>query len=115
VSLADTVGAAEPAGIKPLFEQLIPAYPDITFGAHFHSRQDNMIPKIAAAYEAGCRRFDGALKGYGGCPMASDDLTGNTATEAMIVYFENKGLPLNINEQQLMACLAEASRIFPQH
>lgn len=89
-SLADTVGTADPDDISYIFSHLIPAYPEIEFGAHFHARPDHWESKIKAAYESGCKRFDSAAQGYGGCPMAEDELVGNIATENLIYYFRDK-------------------------
>jgi hydroxymethylglutaryl-CoA lyase len=91
ISLADTVGSAEPAIIRSVYEALIPQLPEVEIGAHFHATPSTWEGKIAAAYEAGCRRFDGALKGYGGCPFAKDELTGNVATENIIHFLEQNG------------------------
>ncbi|KAA5543495.1 beta/alpha barrel domain-containing protein [Adhaeribacter rhizoryzae] len=112
ISLADTVGLATPANIYYLFSELIPTFPDIAFGVHLHARPDNWEEKISAAYNAGCFRFDGALKGFGGCPMAKDDLVGNVATENLIRYFQNINLPLKLNEKALNAALAQAAAVF---
>jgi hydroxymethylglutaryl-CoA lyase len=89
-SLADTVGLASVTDIRSLFGQLIPAHTDLEFGAHFHTKPEDWKIKIEAAYEAGCRRFDGALLGYGGCPMAQDDLVGNMPTERLIDFLIEK-------------------------
>lgn len=105
ISLADTIGVSEPKNISTLFETLIPKFPHIEFGAHLHSTPDTIGEKVAAAYESGCRRMDGAIKGFGGCPMAKDDLTGNMATERMLDYFQSKqietGLDMNAFDQSL--------------
>jgi len=90
LSLSDTIGVSNPENISYLFSQLIPAYPEIEFGAHLHTQPHNWEEKVAAAYANGCLRFDGAIKGYGGCPMAKDDLTGNMATENMISYLKQQ-------------------------
>lgn len=87
LSLSDTVGTSTPEGIDYLFSNLIPKYPDIEFGAHLHTRPQDWHEKIDAAFRAGCRRFDGAIQGFGGCPMARDELTGNMPTEKMLSYF----------------------------
>lgn len=89
ISLADTVGTANPDDISYIFGHLIPAYPELEFGAHFHARPNEWDSKIFAAYENGCRRFDSAAKGYGGCPMAEDELVGNIATENLMAYFQD--------------------------
>lgn len=85
-SLSDTVGVAKTSDIEALFSTLIPQYPDLEFGAHFHTTPDSWREKTAAAYRSGCRRFDGAIMGYGGCPMAQDDLVGNMPTERLIEF-----------------------------
>jgi hydroxymethylglutaryl-CoA lyase len=99
VALSDTIGASTAATITPLFAELIPAFPAIEFGAHLHSTPDSWREKVEAAYQAGCRRFDGAIGGIGGCPMAADVLTGNMATENLLAFaLENSletGLDLN--------------------
>lgn len=95
LSLSDTIGSSTPDVISYLFSNLIPKYPHIEFGAHLHTTPDKWHEKIDAAYKAGCRRYDGAIQGFGGCPMAKDDLTGNMPTEKMLSYFttvkENTG------------------------
>ncbi len=98
VSLSDTTGVAEPGLITNLYETLLPAFPHLEIGAHFHSVPQRVTEKIKAAYEAGCRRFDGAMRGFGGCPMATDDLTGNLPTEALVAYFRSKNIDLGIDE-----------------
>ena len=97
VALSDTIGASTPATIAPLFTELIPAYPGIEFGAHLHTTPDSWHEKIAAAYEAGCRRFDGAIGGIGGCPMADDHLTGNMATENLLAYLHEHRISTGLN------------------
>jgi hydroxymethylglutaryl-CoA lyase len=112
ISLADTIGRARPADIAYLFEALVPAFPQVRFGAHFHARPNDWQPRLAAAYQAGCRRFDGALLGFGGCPMAEDELVGNLATENLIAYFENIGLTLDFNRAALDEALQQARAVF---
>lgn len=97
-SLSDTVGVAKPASIKYLFENLIPKYPNLEFGAHLHTTPDSWIEKVDAAFDAGCRRFDGAILGYGGCPMAADELVGNMAMENLLEYQHPQ--PLKGSEKQ---------------
>ncbi|GAB5528159.1 MAG: hydroxymethylglutaryl-CoA lyase [Roseivirga sp.] len=92
ISLADTIGVAKPALITSIFEATIREFPDTEIGAHFHSTPSTAIEKIEAAYQAGCRRFDTAMKGFGGCPMAKDELTGNIATETLLSYFDTVAL-----------------------
>jgi hydroxymethylglutaryl-CoA lyase len=104
VAMSDTVGVASPESINTIFSHLIPALPAVEFGAHLHCTADNWKLKVHAAYAAGCRRFDAALKGFGGCPMAEDELVGNLATENLISYLnENK-----VNTELDMTAFAEA-------
>ncbi len=99
-SLSDTVGLANPEDIATLFKQLIAAHSQIEFGAHFHVKPLEWQNNITAAYRAGCRRFDGAILGYGGCPMAQDDLVGNMATENLLLFAKQNGETLNINNER---------------
>ncbi|MET6996376.1 hydroxymethylglutaryl-CoA lyase [Chitinophaga defluvii] len=112
ISLADTVGVANPENISWLFSQLIPAYPKVEFGAHFHSAPHNWEEKVAAAYVQGCKRFDSAIKGIGGCPMAKDELVGNLATENLLAFCQAKGEPLPLNFQALQTAQQIADSIF---
>jgi hydroxymethylglutaryl-CoA lyase len=112
ISLADTVGIATSAQIAFALETLIPKYPNVEFGVHLHSSANNRGEKLEAAFRAGCNRFDGALKGIGGCPMAQDALVGNMSTEFMVEYFEAQNLPLAINKEALTESLQLASEIF---
>lgn len=112
LSLADTVGVANPATIQQLFEAVIPAYPRITWGAHLHTTPHTWQEKMEAAYGAGCRRFDGALKGYGGCPMATDTLTGNMAMENIVRFLDEKGVSTGLNRAMLAEAIAMADRVF---
>lgn len=112
ISLADTIGVADTQVIKDLFSQLIPEYTDVEFGAHFHSNPGTAIDKVSAAYEAGCLRFDGAIRGFGGCPMAKDELVGNIPTEKMVSYFEGYSLNLGINREAFDQALVASSSIF---
>jgi hydroxymethylglutaryl-CoA lyase len=109
VALSDTIGVSDPTNIAPLFDTLIKEYSTIEFGAHFHTTPDAWEEKVAAAYQNGCRRFDAALKGYGGCPMAKDDLVGNMPTEKLITYFNED---LGLNKQELEKSLALSSTVF---
>jgi hydroxymethylglutaryl-CoA lyase len=112
-SLSDTIGCSNPQNIAYLFSNLIPAYPDIEFGAHLHTQPHNWREKIQSAWESGCRRYDGAIKGYGGCPMAKDDLTGNMATENMIYYFDEITADLPIDRSAFGRSMALAVEVFP--
>jgi hydroxymethylglutaryl-CoA lyase len=112
VALSDTIGVSTPALITPLFEELIPAFPHIEFGAHLHTTPITWREKVQAAYQAGCRRFDGAIGGIGGCPMAADVLTGNMATENLVAYLEEVGEPLNLSNLALVEAQKQASGVF---
>ncbi|WP_266367275.1 hydroxymethylglutaryl-CoA lyase [Tellurirhabdus rosea] len=107
IAPSDTVGSSTPEGIESLFRHLISRYPEVEFGAHLHARPGETAEKVRAAWRAGVRRMDGALKGFGGCPMAKDDLTGNLATEEMIAVLEQEGADMNLNK----AALAEGERL----
>ena len=115
ISLADTIGAATPDEVKTLFLVLKKQYPTIELGAHLHSTPALTLEKIRAAYESGCNRFDGALKGFGGCPMAKDELVGNMATESIINFLQSQGEILPVNEEALSDALRIANEIFPMH
>ena len=112
LSLSDTIGSSTPDIIKYLFSNLIPEYPEIEFGAHLHTIPSKWHEKIDAAYQAGCRRFDGAIQGFGGCPMAKDELTGNMPSEKMLSYFNSKKLDSNIKMTSFESAYNEASKIF---
>jgi hydroxymethylglutaryl-CoA lyase len=113
ISLADTIGVSNPDNINYLFSNLIPQYPMIEFGAHLHTEPRSWREKVEAAYQSGCRRFDAAMRGYGGCPMAKDDLTGNMATESLMAYFMEKKAVENIDYQRFIASLSKAFEVFP--
>ncbi|MDB5232538.1 MAG: hydroxymethylglutaryl-CoA lyase [Chitinophagaceae bacterium] len=112
ISLADTVGLATPEQISFALNNLIPAYPDTVIGVHLHSSPVNRKEKFLAAFNAGCKRFDGALRGIGGCPMAQDELVGNMNTEEMIGYLDELNTPLNIDHSALADSLLMATKIF---
>lgn len=112
VSLSDTIGIASPELITQLFEVQTQAFPQIQFGAHLHSRPESIEEKVIAALKGGCRRFDGALQGFGGCPMAKDELVGNMATEVMIEALESQGYELNLNKSELAESLKLARFVF---
>lgn len=113
ISLADTVGVAKPADVRYMFQALIPALPQVEFGAHLHARPDDWKPKVDAAWDAGCRRFDGALKGYGGCPMAEDDLVGNLAMERFVDDLVARGVRTGLDLDALARSVREAGLVFP--
>ena len=111
LSLSDTIGSSDPETIAYLFSNLIPAYPHIEFGAHLHTNPRTWFEKIDAAYNSGCKRFDGAIQGFGGCPMARDELTGNMPTEKLFSYFTAKKAH-DLNAMSFESAYNEASKIF---
>ena len=115
LSLSDTIGSSTPQVIEYLFSNLIPKYPDVEFGAHLHTTPDKWFEKVDAAYKAGCRRFDGAIQGFGGCPMAKDDLTGNMPTEKMLSYFTAEKVVTNLNSLSFESAYNEATKIFTEY
>lgn len=112
LSLSDTVGSSTPEVISYLFSHLIPKYPKIEFGAHLHTTPTKWHEKIDAAYKSGCSRFDGAIKGYGGCPMAKDELTGNMPTEKMISYFTEQKAITGIKPMSFESAYNKSISIF---
>ncbi|MGY0408714.1 MAG: hydroxymethylglutaryl-CoA lyase, partial [Polaribacter sp.] len=112
LSLSDTVGSSTPEVIQYLFSNLIPKYPQIEFGAHLHTTPEKWHEKVDAAFKAGCNRFDGAIKGYGGCPMAKDELTGNMPTEKLISYFTVQKADTNIKPMSFESAYNKALELF---
>ncbi|MDN6280983.1 MAG: hydroxymethylglutaryl-CoA lyase [Psychroflexus sp.] len=112
LSLSDTVGTSDSETIDYLFSNLIPEYPSIEFGAHLHTTPDAWHGKIDAAYKAGCRRFDGAIQGFGGCPMAKDKLTGNMPTEKMLSYFTQHKVDANVKMTSFEAAYNQSMQVF---
>ena len=112
ISLSDTVGTAKTDDISHIFKASILQYPEIEIGAHFHTQPQNAFNIIKAAYEAGCIRFDGAIKGFGGCPMAADDLTGNLPTEKLLSFFNQQKILLNINPINFEYAYNQSLKIF---
>tara|TARA_R110000823_G_scaffold223619_6_gene351718 strand:- start:1030 stop:1896 length:867 start_codon:yes stop_codon:yes gene_type:complete len=115
LSLSDTVGTSNPEMIDYLFSNLIPKYPNIEFGAHLHTTPDKWHEKVDAAYKAGCHRFDGAIQGFGGCPMAADDLTGNMPTEKLLSYFTAAKVDTNCHAMSFESSYNEALKLFTQY
>lgn len=115
ISLSDTIGIADAESISYLFGNLIPAFPEVEFGAHLHTTPTTWEEKVKAAYENGCRRFDGAIKGLGGCPMAADTLTGNMATEHLLQYFEQLGMHTGVNKEAFLHSMMLADRYLTGH
>ena len=113
IALSDTVGVARPEDIGSMFSALIPAQPHVEFGAHLHCTPDNWKPKTDAAWNAGCRRFDGAIMGFGGCPMAEDELVGNLQMEVFARSMRERGVRTDLDFDQLDRCVLEAGRVFP--
>ncbi len=112
ISLSDTVGTANAETIRRIFSYLIPKYPDIEFGAHLHTHPKTWHEKVDAAYQSGCRRFDSAIKGFGGCPMAKDELVGNLPTEKLLTYFAENKIETTINTTAFENAYNEAQRVF---
>ncbi|RYF21170.1 MAG: hydroxymethylglutaryl-CoA lyase [Flavobacteriales bacterium] len=112
LSLADTTGVSTPEKITMLLPFLMKSFKETEIGIHLHSTPQTRLEKIEAAYKAGCTRFDSALKGFGGCPMASDDLTGNMATEDLISYLESKNVSLNLNMDEWQKAMLLSSAVF---
>ncbi|WP_190809366.1 hydroxymethylglutaryl-CoA lyase [Flagellimonas sp. S3867] len=112
LSLSDTIGSSTPEVINYLFSNLIPKFPDIEFGAHLHTTPTKWHEKIDAAYKAGCRRFDGAVQGFGGCPMAKDELTGNMPTEKMLSYLTAEKADSGVNWMVFEAAYNKATELF---
>ena len=114
LSLSDTIGSSNKESINYLFSNLIPEYPNIEFGAHLHTTPTSWFDKVDAAYKAGCRRFDGAIQGFGGCPMAKDELTGNMPTEKLLSYFTSKKNN-DLDPLSFESAYNEATKIFTHY
>ena len=112
LSLSDTIGSSTPEVIDYLFSNLIPKYPSIEFGAHLHTTPEKWFEKVDAAYNAGCRRFDGAIQGFGGCPMAKDTLTGNMPTEKLLSFFTSQKEQTNTSPMSFESAYNEATKLF---
>lgn len=112
LAFSDTIGVSNPENISYLFSSISPLFPGVEFGAHLHTTPDTWEEKIDAAWKNGCRRFDSAIKGYGGCPMASDQLTGNMATENLLSYFHKQGISHPINMDRFQHSMLLANRVF---
>lgn len=115
LQLSDTIGVSNPASITYLFSNLIPNYEsrDIEIGAHLHTEPHNWKEKIEAAWKSGCTRFDGAIKGFGGCPMAKDDLTGNMPMENMVHFFKHLGIETGVDNLAFENSMVMALEVFP--
>ncbi len=113
ISLSDTVGVANAETSAYMFGNLTKAFPKIEFGAHFHTTATTWKSKVEPAYQNGCKRFDGAIKGYGGCPMAKDELVGNMPTEKLLAYFQEIGEETGLDQAKFDEAMLEAGRVFP--
>ena len=112
ISISDTTGQAKINDIKKIYSSLIPKYNNIESGSHFHTLPNHWFNKINSAYESGCKRFDGAILGFGGCPMAKDELTGNIPTEKLLSYFNTIGQKINIDPLNFETCYNHALKLF---
>jgi hydroxymethylglutaryl-CoA lyase len=112
IALADTIGIATPVQIKSLYPLLVNTFPQAAIGIHLHSTPDTWHEKIEAAYQSGCTRFDTALKGYGGCPMAKDELTGNIATENLVGYLQSQNINTGLNLAKLQEAMDYSGKVF---
>ncbi|MAZ37527.1 MAG: hydroxymethylglutaryl-CoA lyase [Crocinitomicaceae bacterium] len=112
LALSDTIGVSNPENISSLFSTLIPEFPKVEFGAHLHSIPETRMEKIEAAYSSGCKRFDGAIKGHGGCPMAADDLVGNMATEDLLDFASQHNIQLGLDLDALASATAISNEVF---
>ncbi len=115
LALSDTIGIASPNSVSALFNTLIPALPAVEFGAHLHSTPDGCIEKMDAALQSGCVRFDGAIQGFGGCPMATDKLTGNMPTEIMLSHLNHLGYATSVDGNAFEEALRVATSVFSKH
>ncbi|MGV3609345.1 MAG: hydroxymethylglutaryl-CoA lyase [Fluviicola sp.] len=112
LSLADTIGAATPELVKQVFSTISTEFPETQISAHLHTLKENASQLTQAAYEGGCRYFEGAIKGYGGCPMAKDELTGNMPTERMLDWFKEKGIDTGVNPDRFSKAFVTSAKIF---
>ena len=112
ISLSDTIGTSNPESIKSIFYSVLKNHTDIEFGAHLHSDPSTWYNKIHSAFEAGCRRFDGAIKGFGGCPMASNKLVGNMPTEKILSYLNSKKIHNNVSSLRFESCYNQSLEVF---
>ncbi|MDB3875218.1 hydroxymethylglutaryl-CoA lyase [bacterium] len=112
ISLSDTIGTSKPESIKSIFNSVLKNHSDIEFGAHLHSDPVSWYNKVDSAFQAGCRRFDGAIKGFGGCPMASNKLVGNMPTEKILSYLNSKKIHYNVNSLRFESCYNHSLEVF---
>jgi len=114
IALADTIGVSNPENISYLFSHLIPEFTQLEIGAHLHTTPDTWEEKVEAAYKSGCKRFDSTIKGFGGCPMATDKLTGNMPTENLLSYFNKKEISAGIHSNAFLDAMKIAMQTFPK-
>lgn len=114
IAMSDTVGLASSADVKSIFDAVIPALPRVKMGAHLHASADNWKEKVSAAWNSGCRRFDSAMKGYGGCPMAEDVLVGNLASEHLLQFLNEKNVKSKVDPEKFSEVLMMASQVFAE-
>ncbi|MCH2199375.1 MAG: hydroxymethylglutaryl-CoA lyase [Flavobacteriales bacterium] len=112
IALSDTIGVSAPENITPMFQSVIKELPGVEFGAHLHTTPTTWEEKVEATYDAGCRRFDGAIKGFGGCPMAKDELTGNMPTESMVEWFGTKKIPTRVDRDLFELAMNQSANVF---
>jgi hydroxymethylglutaryl-CoA lyase len=115
ISVADTIGVSTKENITHIFTLLSSQYPDLEIGAHLHSTPQTSLEKIEAAFQSGCKRFDGAIRGFGGCPMAKDELVGNLATENIVSYLEYHNVKTSLDKEEFAKAIKIADEIFPKH
>ena len=115
MALSDTIGVSNKENISYLFSHLIPQFKNVEFGAHLHTTPDTWREKVEAAFVSGCRRFDGAIKGFGGCPMAKDDLTGNMPTEKVLEYLSEISYDSGLNRAEFQKSMIHSAQVFPTH
>lgn len=115
IALSDTVGVSDKENIRYLFSNIIPEFKGVEIGAHLHSTKEQALEKIEAAYKSGCQRFDVAIHGFGGCPMAKDELTGNLATEDLELFFDTNNIPLNLDKQLLQQAYVKSWDVFNRY
>lgn len=113
LALSDTIGSATLEDVAYIYKNIIPELANVEFGAHLHTRPDNAKELVRVAFENGCRRFDGAIKGFGGCPMATDDLTGNMPTELMLEWMTIKGIDHGVKMDEFEKAFIQARNVFP--
>ncbi|NQY12090.1 MAG: hydroxymethylglutaryl-CoA lyase [Flavobacteriales bacterium] len=112
IALSDTIGVSNPENISYLFSNVIPEFPDVEIGAHLHTSPTTWEEKMEAAYNSGCVRFDSVCRGFGGCPMATDDLIGNMPTENVVQLFKDKGVDIRISDENMLVALNASDKIY---